>query len=121
MLARVEIAGIVVAVVVGGGAIYFSYLTWRDRRGHAQLDYVVTQSHFRFAAAEGSRAGRGWAWRPTGAGLGRRALERPAECRQGLRQGGAADVEVVADPRHLSVPAPRRDPIERAPLVGHDR
>ena len=42
MLACVEIAAIAVGAVLGAVAIYFSYISWRDRRGHAQFQYVVT-------------------------------------------------------------------------------
>lgn len=42
MLARVEIAAIAVGAVLGIVAIYFSFISWRDRRGHAQFQYVVT-------------------------------------------------------------------------------
>jgi hypothetical protein len=42
MLAGVEVAALLVGALVGCVGIYLTYLTWRDRRGRAQLQYVVT-------------------------------------------------------------------------------
>lgn len=42
MLAGVEAAALAVGALVGCVGIYLTYLTWRDRRGRAQLQYVVT-------------------------------------------------------------------------------
>jgi hypothetical protein len=42
MLASVDLAAIAVGALVGCVGIYLTYLTWRDRRGRAQLQYVVT-------------------------------------------------------------------------------
>lgn len=37
-----EVAALVVGALVGCVGVYLTYLTWRDRQGRAQLQYVVT-------------------------------------------------------------------------------